>query len=260
MSVNRQFSTDNPVTGAVGPATSCRLPRVPANEDPTRRTRSACSTTATMAAVPDGAAKVQVSKVTPLMLGPPMRRTLLTGRVMFVRVKVTSRIEPVVTGSVWIRISCVSAFALRAMSTEQSVNLSRSMAPVLCVFLTTMPRFVPEPRQLLKEQSVTEAVMPPSPRVHSSRATMNRLTELAPVQPEKLPRAMFMLNSSAPGSPIGTNCRQSSPDWTSQLVARKSVPPTTRMPPVPVSTALLRMRTRSRRPRSPAYITACPPE
>ena len=183
ISVKRQFSTENAVTGAIGPATSSRLPPVPANEDPSKRTRSAWSTTARTFAVPDGAANVQVSKVMPLMLGPTMRRTPLTGRVMLVRVKRHVADRAPGGRSVWMRISCVSALALRAMSTEQSVNLSRWMVPLLCVFLTTMPRFVPEPRQLLNEQSLTEAVMPPSPRVHSSRATMNRLTVLAPVQP-----------------------------------------------------------------------------
>ena len=105
MSVNRHSSTENAVTGAASPATSSRFPGAPGNCDRSICTLSAWSITAMRFERPEGTVNVQVSKVIPLMFGPKMRRTLLTG-------------------------------------------------------LTTMPRFEPDPLQLLKDQSLMEALMP----------------------------------------------------------------------------------------------------
>src|SRR5215212_8029771 len=183
MSVNRHSSTDSAVTGAAGPATSTRLPRVPANEDRTIRTLAAPLTTATRGEAPEGDTNVHWSKVMPLTFGPMIRTTEFTGLVMLVRVNVRSSIEPR-GASAWIRISWVCASAAAAMSTEQSVNESRAMDFSPCEFFTTMPRSAPLPRHSRNEQSVIVAFgMVVAPPVHSSRATMNRLTELTPVQP-----------------------------------------------------------------------------
>ena len=61
-----------------------------------------------------------------------------------------------------------------------------------------------------------------------------------------------------PGA-MGVNCSASSPDSTCRFVARKSVPPNIRTPPVPAIAWVLRIVTRSILIRSPPIRTACPP-